>query len=134
MNKSPLFYLLFIHLRFYYHLKIFFFNDADLRQEFGYFAHEMKNRLPKVIDFVITPSTFAKSTHNNVFMEILDLCGFPNERLDALSTDDLSELKLEDRQMRNDLDYQFNFKNQQEQASYAPLENFSTTGEFMLEM
>lgn len=57
-------------------------------------------------------------------MEILDLCGFPNERLDTLSTDDLSELKLEDRQMRNDLDYEFNFKNQQEQASYAPLEKF----------
>jgi hypothetical protein len=101
-------------------------SNEDLQQQLSLLYHELTNRIPKVINTIITPSEYAKSTHNDVFREVLDLCGFGNGRLMDRVQRDLAPLDLANRPLLNDWNFNFNFRDKKEEDSYGPLQLFLT--------
>lgn len=99
-------------------------SNEDLWHQISLLGHELTTRLPKVIDTVISLSEFAKSSHNDVFKEVLDICGFGNARLIDRVETDLALLNLANRSILIDWDYSFNFTNKQEKDCYTPLLTF----------
>ena len=80
--------------------------------------------MPSVIDVVITPSEFAKSSCKNVFLDVLSTCGFPEQPLRNFVQEDLSLLPSGGASMNLDLNFSFSWKGEVEEASYKPLQEF----------
>jgi hypothetical protein len=82
--------------------------------------HRMEQRLPEVMETIITPSSFARSDRGNVFTQILGLCGFGLSKLKDRVQNDLTQLEFT---RFGDFTFQFKFGDKLEKDSYELLEN-----------
>jgi hypothetical protein len=79
--------------------------------------------IPKMIDTIISPSEFAKPLHNNVFREVLSLCGFGSESLSKRIQDSHSLLPS-DTQRTLELDFIWSWDEEYKEYSFESLNKF----------
>jgi hypothetical protein len=80
--------------------------------------HVMNEKLPKISECVINPSEYKKSTHNNTFLDVMEICSFFRKSI----KEQVKKFSGTPPLRSTDLDYTFRWGQQSENASYKPLQ------------